>query len=202
MTADHLGMYDRGKLPHRDFAGSIQAVTFRLADSIPKAVIEKWRRELKISLESDQDEIRNQAHAELRRRIARHEDLGHGTCALRDPELAGIVQEALRASHPEACHLFAWCIMPNHVHVLFRLRESLSMGRLIGGWKGSTSRAINQRRGRSGPLWQREYFDRAIRDQDHFWRSVRYIHRNPVKAGLCKEPVDWPFSSAGISWQP
>ena len=200
--SDHLGFYDRGKLPHRDVAGSIQAVTFRLADSIPRKVIGEWRSELKADLKSQHDETRKDAHDELRRRISRYEDLGHGACVLRRPELARIVQDTLTASHATDCHLFAWCIMPNHVHTLFRLAGAQPLGRLVGRWKGSTSRCINQSLGRTGPLWQREYFDRAIRDQEHFWRSVRYIHRNPVKAGLCAEPADWPFSSAGVGWQP
>jgi putative DNA methylase len=198
---DHLGFYDRGKLPHRDIAGSIQAVTFRLADSIPKRIIEKWRTELAAALDAEQDEIRAEAHAELRRRTARYEDLGQGTCVLRNRELAAIVQETLMASHSGDCRLFAWCVMPNHVHVVFRL-AAIPLGRLVGRWKGSTAHAINQALGRTGPLWQREYFDRAIRDEQHFWRAVRYIHGNPVKAGLCTTPEAWPFSSAGIGWEP
>ena len=49
---------------------------------------------------------------------------------------------------------------------------------------------------RSGQFWMEDYFDRYIRNEKHYWNTVRYIENNPVKARLCKEPSDWPFSSA------
>ena len=49
---------------------------------------------------------------------------------------------------------------------------------------------------RSGQFWMEDYFDRYIRNEKHYWNTVHYIENNPVKARLCKEPSDWPFSSA------
>jgi len=195
------GYYDRGKLPHRDVEGSNQAITFRLADALPTRLLQRWKRELAERLDSADPRQRDEALEELRQRIAHHEDQGHGSCVLRNPIAAGIVQRRLIASHPGQCELHAWVVMPNHVHVLCRLREGVALGRLLNGWKGGASREINRRMGRAGHLWQREYFDRAIRDPSHFHRARRYIHRNPVKAGLCAEPEDWPYSSAGIGWR-
>ncbi len=50
--------------------------------------------------------------------------------------------------------------------------------------------------GRSERFWQKEYFDRFIRNARHFAKVVAYIENNPVKARLCEKPEDWPFSSA------
>ncbi len=90
--------------------------------------------------------------------------------------------------------------MPNHVHVLIRQNTESSLGKIIRSWKGSSARRINQILGREGPLWASDYFDRAIRDEEHFWNSVSYIHSNPVKASLVTDPKDWPYSSLGHGW--
>src|ERR1044072_2063314 len=54
----------------------------------------------------------------------------------------------------------------------------------------------NEYLNRSGRFWMKDYFDRFIRNEEHYWNTVRYIENNPVKARLCKEHGDWPFSSA------
>jgi REP element-mobilizing transposase RayT len=62
--------------------------------------------------------------------------------------------------------------------------------------KGSTGRESNRALDRSGRFWQKEYFDRYIRDEKHYLSAFRYIERNPVKARLCNAKEDWPFGSA------
>ena len=74
--------------------------------------------------------------------------------------------------------------MPNHVHILFVQNPGWLLEKLIGGWKGFTGYKINKLRNRSGSLWQADYFDRLVRDDQHFANCVRYIRRNPIKAGL------------------
>lgn len=186
------GHHQRGYLPHRDYGGSIQAITFRLVDSLPVQVIEKWKTELHLSDEENQKEVT--------RRIAHYEDAGHGNCHLRRPEVAKIVQDAILKGHNADYKLIAWYIMPNHVHVLIRQAEQTSLGKIVRSWKGSTARLINLHLNREGSLWSKDYFDRAIRDQDHFWKAISYIHQNPVRANLVRAPEDWPFSSKGHGW--
>jgi REP element-mobilizing transposase RayT len=76
--------------------------------------------------------------------------------------------------------------MPNHVHAVARplnpADDPLEM--ILKSWKGVSSRWINESLGRSGTLWQRESFDRIIRDEEHLWRVIQYIGANPRKAGL------------------
>ena len=90
----------------------------------------------------------------------------------------------------------AWCIMPNHVHVLFETIGRYPIGKVIHSWKTFTTREVNKLLGRSGPLWQEDYFDTFMRDAEHQFHEVRYIERNPVKAKLVQHASDWRWSSA------
>jgi len=190
------GIHSRGYLPHWDFWKSTQAITFRLADAVPGPVIQAWRAELASTLD---DCVRQQ---ELHRRIARYEDSGHGCSILSRPDCATILQAKLIAGHPSRYCIIDWSIMPNHVNVLCRLADTSSLGDVIRSWKGASAIEINRLTGRSGHLWMADYFDRFIRDLNHCHDCRAYIRNNPVKAGLCGHPDDWPFSSAGIRWNP
>jgi REP element-mobilizing transposase RayT len=86
-------------------------------------------------------------------------------------------------------------IMANHVHVL--LRPLVAPPQLLKALKGSTAREANRLLNRTGePFWQRESYDHWVRDQGEWNRIVRYIERNPVKAGLASRIEDYPWSSA------
>ena len=95
--------------------GRIQSITFRLHDAVPETLVTRWREELNW-LEglpaTDPREV------ELRERLTKYEDAGHGACWLRDDRIAHIVQDALLHFDGERYRLIAWCIMPNHVHTL------------------------------------------------------------------------------------
>ena len=194
------GHHQRGYLPHRDYGSALQAITFREADCLPSHVVEDWKAELQDLLQSPDEEIQAATQKELSQRIAHYEDAGHGRCLLRQPELAEIVQNALLKGHGENYQLLAWCIMPNHVHVQIRQGNDTALGKIVQQWKGSSARLSNTALESKGSIWAKDYFDRVIRDDDHFWNSVTYIHRNPVRAGLVEEPIDWPSSSLGYGW--
>ena len=188
------GIYNRGYLPHWDFKGALQAITFLLADSVPSKVIRTWKLELS-SMPDDKERQR-----ELHRRIAKYEDVGHGEALLAIPQVAEIVQNKFIVGHPAMYTLIEWCVMPNHVHVMVKLAPGSHLSEIIRIWKGGSSIEINRLLGRSGALWQREYYDRFVRDMDHYHDCRAYIRNNPVKAGLCAIPEDWCFSSAGLGW--
>jgi REP element-mobilizing transposase RayT len=92
--------------------------------------------------------------------------------------------------------LTAWVIMPNHVHMLCTPHSAYSLAQIVHSLKSFTASEANKILGQSGRFWQKEYFDRYIRNARHFARVVSYIEKNPVKANLCDRPEDWPFSSA------
>lgn len=196
----HKGIHTRGFLPHWDFENSVQAITFRLADSLPMKVVESWRKELQVNAQALTTEISRQIQAELHKRISQYEDAGHGECILSLPAAAAIVQNLFIAGHHKSYKLIDWCIMPNHVHLLVRLIDQTPLGSLIQKWKGSSSHQINILLKRTGPLWMRDYHDRYIRDIEHLHNAIAYIRNNPVKAGLCKMPAEWTYSAAGQNW--
>lgn len=183
------GWNSRGYLPHYDVPDLVQFVTFRLADSFPKAVLRLVEEETSLLPESAQVIHRS-------RRIERLTDTGYGACHLRRPEIARIVEETILGTDGEECLVLAWCVMPNHVHVLAEPQDQVALADLVSLWKGRSAIKINRILGRSGSLWYREYHDRFMRTYHHMARTIRYIEENPVKVGLCREPVDWPFGSA------
>lgn len=208
-----LGWYSRGYLPHFDSTGVVQAVTFRLADSLPQEKLAALEGELsRLVL------MKSEADVQRRIRIEKWLDAGMGCCALRNPAMAATMEETLLKFDGERYRLLAWCIMPNHVHVLVEPRAAL--GKIVQSWKSYTGRwALERgaelglgepreegrkaelglgvpRGGRKKAFWMREYWDRYIRDGGHFRRVVEYIHRNPVEAGLCGRAEDWRWSSA------
>ncbi len=129
-------------------------------------------------------------------------DAGAGSCVLGEPKVAELMAGALRHFEGERYRLPAWVVMPNHVHVLIEPMGAHVLGDIVGSWKQYVARRAGVVRGTvtaaaaSGPLWQRESFDRWVRDETERVRTVAYIERNPVKAGLCARPEAWRWSSA------
>jgi len=85
--------------------------------------------------------------------------------------------------------------MPNHVHVILKPHEKLP--EIVRWLKTATAARANRLAGRTGqPFWQREYFDRWIRNGKELASVIEYVEVNPVKAGLVSCAEDWPWSSA------
>ncbi|MDD5140255.1 MAG: transposase [Verrucomicrobiales bacterium] len=193
-----IGWHERGYLPHCDFPGLVQFVTFRLADSMPESRRGEWEHLLKI--EDDR---------EKRSKLEEYLDRGVGECHLHDPRIAKITEDALLHFHNARHELLAWCVMPNHVHVLVHVWQT-PLWKMVQSWKRfvatETERRSPTRRvsenytkapaRRAALRWQREYWDTFMRDRAQERTAVRYIEYNPVKAKLCRVPEEWPFSSA------
>jgi len=200
-----LGWHERDYLPHCDYPGLIQLVTFRLADSMPATRRSEWEHLLSI------EDIR-----EKRMKLEEYLDRGIGACHLGNPRIAKIAEDAILHFHNECYELLAWCVMPNHVHVLVHVWQ-VPLDEMIQSWKRfSATRALKLLRAerrtpirrdsnntnapnRSSALqsfWQREYWDTFMRDEEQERKAVRYIENNPMKARLCRVNKEWPFSSA------
>jgi REP element-mobilizing transposase RayT len=110
--------------------------------------------------------------------------MGHGSCLFREPANATIVAQAFHHFDHSRYLLHAWVIMPNHVHLLLSLAENSSLENIVASWKRFTAHEICKQTHATGSLWQKDYFDRLIRDWDHFMNVSRYIRRNPDKAKL------------------
>jgi REP element-mobilizing transposase RayT len=209
----------RGYLHHFNGHGAIQHVTFHLEDSLPKDTLERLKRGIEFFPSGRRD-------AELRIKIENWIDSGSGSCILRKPEIARMVQEALLFFHGQRYELIAWAVMPNHVHVLFQAINGWAIPKIVASWKKFTAKNIhifrtarpghanlpiglyenegssinslksNTKKASPDPVWHREYWDRYIRNERHFLQVIEYIHMNPVKAGLVLKPGDWLWSSA------
>src|SRR6266576_6345062 len=183
------GWHSRGYLPHFDGREIPQFITIWLFDSLPDKVLQKWQRELDLPNSKDDQTL-------LRKRIEKYLDQGYGEAFLGDQSLARMVQSVLLSFDGRCYRLSAWVVMPNHIHFLATRLETQTLAGIMQSFKSLTSHKANQLLGRKGTFWMADYFDRYIRNAEHFANTVRYIESNPVKARLCTKPSDWPYSSA------
>lgn len=109
---------------------------------------------------------------------------------------ASVIEDALLYFDGERYRLLAWCVMPNHVHVVAEQVEGWPLAHVVHGWKSFTANAVNRALGRSGSVWMREYFDRFMRSDNHLGATIAYVENNPVAASLVPRPEDWRWSSA------
>ena len=181
--------HSRGVLPHFEGGSIPQAVTFRLADSLPRHRLDELSMELKRHSSADMNKARC-------KQIEKLLDAGSGQAWLKQPEIAELVQSALLFFDSKRYSLHAWVIMPTHVHLLFTPYPEWTLSKLLHSGKSFTATIANRLLHRTGEFWSEEYFDRAIRDERHYAAVVEYIEGNPVKAGLCGTASEWKFSSA------
>ncbi len=183
------GWHSRGYLPHFDGLAIPQFITLRLFDSVPDAVLRSWMRELDV-LNSKKDQII------LQKRIEKYIDQGYGEAFMKIHRVAEMVQKDLLYYDGQSYRLSSWVVMPNHIHFLVTRFDAIELADIMQSFKSLTSHKANRTLRRKGQFWMEDYFDRYIRNAEHFMKTVRYIENNPVKARLCKKPEDWPFSSA------
>jgi REP-associated tyrosine transposase len=119
---------------------------------------------------------------------------------LQTPVIADLVARAMLhgESSRQFYHLYAWVVMPNHVHML--ILPTVPTADITRWLKGSTAREANKILNRTrSPFWQDESYDHYLRNANQMNRTIAYIEQNPVSAGLVDSIDHWPWSSAG--WQ-
>jgi REP element-mobilizing transposase RayT len=198
------GFHSRGALPHLKREGASYFVTFRLGGTLPSDVL--------LQLKHEREKILHRAEAENRpltwqeqkelfnwysERVDAFLDSGQGDTSLKRPDIAALVSAALRHFDGKRYTLSAWVVMPNHVHAVVRPEPPHTLSAILKSWKGYTAVHANRLLRREGsPFWQKESYDHLCRDEDDPARCCAYTTMNPVKAGLCAHPADWPWSSA------
>ena len=249
MTDKEIHNHCRKYLPHIENQ-RYQMITYRLYDSVPREVIEQWKREVgggvRAASPLNNEYVANGVQAsslpntkyaaigtqasslqnlwagsprsnasseidvqragsphsnksKVREKLVmidKYEDSGVGQCFMRNDRVAQIVKDTLFYYDGKKYKIIAWCIMPNHVHILIEVFNGFSLSEIIHSWKSYSANQINKLLNRTGQVWMMEYFDRYIRDYEHFDKVVNYIHNNPVKAGLVKSPSEYRWSSA------
>ena len=175
---------DRRRLPHVYREGAPLFITWHLHGSVPANL-----RPPGAGLSA------GEAFVWLDRRL---DTSRSGPLYLRQPEVAQIVVNSIhRGVELEHYKLFAWVILPNHVHLL--IQPLIAPSILLKSLKGSTAREANRMLGRIGePFWQKESYDHWVRNGEELQRIRNYIEVNPVKAGLVCAPHEWPWSSASV----
>jgi REP element-mobilizing transposase RayT len=184
----------RGRLPHIEADDAYYSITYRLDDALPQSRVLELKSErdnLLRQLERDgASAIERSAALEiLERRYDTYLDEGYGSCVLRDPRAAALIEENLKFHDGRRYDLGRWSVMPNHVHVTMLLHKGADLAAVLHSWKSYTSNRINEAVGRRGRLWEVEYWDRLIRDEADLIRTSRYVYENPEAAGF----KNWPW---------
>jgi REP element-mobilizing transposase RayT len=203
-------------LPHWARDAAWYAVTFRLWDSLPPQVIESWLFERENIVKTAERMKRPLSKHEEKRlahlyseKVERYLDAGFGSCYMKDARIAGTVADSLLHFEGLRYNLAAWCVMPNHVHVVvqpFAGRVNTSgtpvahadLPDILHSWKSFTAKEVNKLLSRSGEFWQAEYYDHLIRDEADFNHAVKYVLDNPIKAGL--RNWKWVGLAADVAW--
>lgn len=214
--------YYRRRLPHYQPEMATFFVTFRLIGSLPDDVLarliaERDFNERLIANEKDKQK-REKMMAEERKRYFGHFDsfldkarLGNNWLA--ESKIADLVAEAILYRDGKGYDLLAFCIMPNHVHLVIYVDQSISLAEespespnmgdsashyivteLLGSLKKYTALRANRLLKRFGAFWQHESYDHVVRNDDELERVIEYVAYNPVKAKLCRDWRDWKWT--------
>ena len=113
----------------------------------------------------------------------------------KDWRLGRILVQVLRY-YQHAAGTLCYVVMPDHLHWLAQLKGPFSLAQVVGGVKGRSSSEIGRVLGRTGPVWQDGYHDRALRSEEQLLPIARYIVANPLRAGLVEKIGDYPLWDA------
>ena len=188
-------------LPHWTKEGATYSVTFRLADSLSKEILENWLFERKNIVETAKQIGRPLSEVEEKRllrlhseKVERYLDAGHGACWMKQDRIAGIVAGAITYFDGQRYGLAAWCVMPNHAHVVLKPNHGYALPDIQHSWKSFSAKQANKALARRGKFWQEESYDHLIRDEADFDHCVAYTLVNPELAGL----KGWRWSGKGV----
>jgi REP element-mobilizing transposase RayT len=114
-----------------------------------------------------------------------------------NPANAALLIDCIRSmSQLGQAHVLAYAVMPDHLHLLLSPRNGENLSNVMRSLKRYAVKRINEASGRTGSLWQQSFYDRAMRNEEHLYQTIEYIHKNPVVADLVTNEGEYPFSSA------
>lgn len=203
---DYKPIY-RCRLPHWQPSGAPLFITWRLYGSLPQVVISQWEAE-RAAIQKDprwQDQNSDWALNQSKRSFSHLDELLHQynqeTKWLARDSIAELVQRIFHAFNGTFYTLYAYVIMPNHVHILLLPLKNQATGYPFSlAWitqrlKGGTAREANLLLNRTGELfWAREFYDHWARNPQEMERIAVYIANNPVKANLVNDFQAWPWT--------
>jgi putative transposase len=187
VSSIHTTRFSRGKLPHWEVDGGRYFVTVRLADSLPSEAnlrLQEVHRTLSaVEPKSVQFAALQRTYFQL---MEKYLDAGAGACWLARADIAECVVAELGALGDWQVDAAHFTIMPNHWHALIVPAATCQqpLPAILKRIKGRTAKHIRRAVGGSGPVWQREWFDRWVRNDAEWDKIADYIRKNPVRAGL------------------
>ena len=171
------------KMPHWFQEGKTQFVTFRLNDSLPQTKLDELTAFKEEWLEKHprpwDEKVKSEYNNLVRERVDKWLDMGHGCCILKETEVRRIVTDAFLFFNEKRYILHALVVMPNHVHALLTPAAGYDVITTVGNIKSFTATQINKLLGKQDKLWQKDSFDRIIRNTDDFAAKMDYIIHNP-----------------------
>ena len=208
--------FTRRNLPHWYVPGTIHFVTYRLAGTIPQEVLRSLRRARKRSLEprpGGRGIGKETAHKQFFAKYDQYLDSQSPVRYLADDRIADMVKENIFHHNSAKYYVLAYCIMPNHVHIVLQPMDIPAHGRdgffsdevpdsgspissIMHSLKSYTAHEANKILVRSGQFWQHESYDHWVRSDEELQRIVDYMSWNPVKAGLTAECHEYQYCSA------
>ena len=189
-------VYD--SLPHWIVDYGCYSVTLRCAGSLPTGVRDQLL-EITQALRAVAP-ASPEAEAWRRKQFAVLEnclDASSGFAPFALGEAASAVHTILAGYDVGGLSFVGWTIMPNHVHLLTRPFSCESAEAFFGAWRGfkqASAVELNRLTARKGPFWQPHWYDRWVRDPVEYNRWLMYFANNPVKAGLCADSGEYPYS--------
>ncbi|MCJ7593832.1 MAG: transposase [Desulfobacterales bacterium] len=110
-------------------------------------------------------------------------------------ELANLPVNLVRhMAQARAAKLYAWCAMPDHIHLLLQDRDIVDFVRLVKGKMTPKARSLEYGR----RLWQRSFYDHGLRREEDLRDTALYIWWNPVRAGIVDDPLTYPWSGSEV----
>lgn len=181
--------FHRRNLPHLYYNEGFYFITFRLAGSIP---LNKLKELQNINSTSKKNDDAEQQHKLFKQYDSLLDSPQNNIQYLSRPEILEICKSSLRFYDGKEYKLICYCIMPNHIHVVFLLlNKNRSVGEIIGSVKKFIARTANKTLNRSGTFWQPESYDRIIRDDADLYFIIKYVLMNPISAGLVENWKEW-----------
>ena len=154
-------------LKHLDIEDHYQFVTFRTKESLDDYLLELYK------LDTDE---------KIKRYLMDKYLDQSSKGALLNADISQRIISYYRDKEGVDFELIAVSVMPNHIHILFK--QNTALPKIIQTFKGGAAHIVNKTLNRTGKVWSRDYFDRVIRNQDHFEKTYRYIQQNAIKANL------------------
>ncbi|AQG80816.1 REP-associated tyrosine transposase [Spirosoma montaniterrae] len=191
--------------------GETLFITYRLFNTLPYTVLQGLKHEhasfLKIqqlkSPDLNEKELQSTWEGRYFQRVDAFIDQNSESKQwLSETAVAQIVEESIRYRNGKHFALHAYCVMPNHVHLLVTNEQTdMPFHRVLGSMKANSAKAINLHLNRVGqPVWATESYDHVVRNGKSFERIISYIIHNPVKAGLVMKWQDWPHTHCQYDW--